>query len=413
MADLSDDIERYRKNLMTDAERHALEKKALSDPFLADALEGAESIAPQEFKADVAGLNKRLKGSNSGYGFVLRIAAGIAVVATAGWLFWTSQSTEPGADQLAVTKADSTAAGAGATGDTTQQLLTLATPSKSTEDKQEPRTKKPEVKTPPATSPVAGPVASQPAQTTTEAVAQDLKEEVAEEDVSAKDDRKVAATPSSTLKNRAEESTSNVVTGTVTEAESGVALPGAVIRDLNSRRETRAAEDGNYALQGVADSARLQYSYPGLQTIEKVATNQAPVNVALRDDARQRSEIVVFPLAQTTSRAKRSIASGEKASSTTSMELAMPSVGIESYQRYLEQNERIPESARRANLHGKVTVSFTVDVNGALKDFAILKSVDAACDEELIRLIKQGPAWTPSKEAGKPVPSTVWVKLDF
>ena len=34
------DIERYHAGTMTASERHALEKAALEDPFLADALEG-------------------------------------------------------------------------------------------------------------------------------------------------------------------------------------------------------------------------------------------------------------------------------------------------------------------------------------------------------------------------------------
>ena len=41
MANDADDIIRYRKGLMSDRERHAFEKRALSDPFLADALEEA------------------------------------------------------------------------------------------------------------------------------------------------------------------------------------------------------------------------------------------------------------------------------------------------------------------------------------------------------------------------------------
>ncbi|MCU0358652.1 MAG: CBS domain-containing protein [Cyclobacteriaceae bacterium] len=49
MNDYANDIERYRKGTMTNAERHAFEKKVLTDPFLAEALEGAELIAPDEF----------------------------------------------------------------------------------------------------------------------------------------------------------------------------------------------------------------------------------------------------------------------------------------------------------------------------------------------------------------------------
>ena len=46
----------YREGTLSPAEAHALERAALDDPFLADALEGMEEIAPADFSADLAGL---------------------------------------------------------------------------------------------------------------------------------------------------------------------------------------------------------------------------------------------------------------------------------------------------------------------------------------------------------------------
>jgi len=401
MSDLSNDIERYRNNQMTDAERHALEKKALADPFLADALEGAETVEAPQFSSDVDSLTKRLTSSRKpGYAFTLRLAAGLAIIVTVGWMFWRTPAPETIPEQL-TKNADST----GGASDTTKQLLTLSEPAKAAEEKQaESKVGKKEPAPATTTSPAAGPAVSQP---TTEAVA-----DLTEAEAAAKDDRALAS------ESRRLAEAPRVVTGKVTEAESGVVLPGAVIRDPDSQNETRAAADGSYSLRVASDSATLQYSYPGLQTLEKAAGNAATSNVALRDDTRQRSEIIVFPSSSTDSRhersaapsvAKRSETSGEREGTT----LAAPANGLEAYQQYLEKNQRMPEAARLANVHGKVTVSFTVDATGSLKDLIVLKSVGAGCDEELIRLIQQGPSWSPSKEGGRPVSSTVWVKLDF
>src|SRR5258708_39892393 len=62
MADLKDDIEQYLNGQLGAEERHALEKKALSDPFLFDALGGAESIGANEFLEAVRGLDRRTSG---------------------------------------------------------------------------------------------------------------------------------------------------------------------------------------------------------------------------------------------------------------------------------------------------------------------------------------------------------------
>ena len=54
----ADDIMRYHSGLMPETEMHALEKAALEDPFLADALEGyLNTSIPKE---DLAEIRERL-----------------------------------------------------------------------------------------------------------------------------------------------------------------------------------------------------------------------------------------------------------------------------------------------------------------------------------------------------------------
>lgn len=53
------DIEKYHKGLLSSKERHDLEKAALDDPFLADALEGY-AVAGVNADADIADLKRRL-----------------------------------------------------------------------------------------------------------------------------------------------------------------------------------------------------------------------------------------------------------------------------------------------------------------------------------------------------------------
>ena len=58
----SDDIRRYLSGEMSDSERYALEKAALEDPFLADAMEGMESRLPiSELSQDLSSLETRLE----------------------------------------------------------------------------------------------------------------------------------------------------------------------------------------------------------------------------------------------------------------------------------------------------------------------------------------------------------------
>ncbi|MBS1608350.1 MAG: carboxypeptidase-like regulatory domain-containing protein, partial [Bacteroidetes bacterium] len=92
------DIERYHKGLMTAKEMNALEKAALDDPFLADAIEGY-SIVTTEAENDVLLLTKKLDERINDNKVVplrkasytwLRVAAAIIVIGGAGILAYKS-----------------------------------------------------------------------------------------------------------------------------------------------------------------------------------------------------------------------------------------------------------------------------------------------------------------------------------
>jgi hypothetical protein len=90
MGSLQDDIIKYKKGELGPKEMHALEKKALNDPFLAEALEGLETISFQDLNHDVEELNRRILKEKKTILFTpLRIAAGLILV-SASILFYIS-----------------------------------------------------------------------------------------------------------------------------------------------------------------------------------------------------------------------------------------------------------------------------------------------------------------------------------
>ncbi len=73
--------------------------------------------------------------------------------------------------------------------------------------------------------------------------------------------------------------------------------------------------------------------------------------------------------------------------------IANPERGFKKYERYIKRNLKYPSSARVAKIEGEVVLQFKVLPNGDLFDFRILQGVGSGCDEEAIRLIREGPAW--------------------
>lgn len=83
------------------------------------------------------------------------------------------------------------------------------------------------------------------------------------------------------------------------------------------------------------------------------------------------------------------------------------------FEEYLRQNLRMPAQAIENKISGEVVLEFTVNPDGSLSNFKIIKSLGYGCDEEAIRLLKASPKWTPSFEEGKPVKQILRRAIEF
>jgi periplasmic protein TonB len=81
--------------------------------------------------------------------------------------------------------------------------------------------------------------------------------------------------------------------------------------------------------------------------------------------------------------------------------------------KYLGKNLRYPPAAQRANVSGKVFLSFVVDRNGDISDVSVLKGLGFGCDEEAIRVVKSMPKWNPGKQSGRSVKSKFNLPISF
>lgn len=90
-----------------------------------------------------------------------------------------------------------------------------------------------------------------------------------------------------------------------------------------------------------------------------------------------------------------------------------PPGGMAGWNKYLSDNLRYPTTARRMGLEGTVIVAFVVNTDGTTTDIEILRSVGGGCDEEVIRIVKGSPKWTPGMQRGKPVRTRMRLPLRF
>jgi len=86
-----------------------------------------------------------------------------------------------------------------------------------------------------------------------------------------------------------------------------------------------------------------------------------------------------------------------------------PADGWNNYDTYITNNLSLTEDIVQKKIHGEVEISFEVQSNGSLANIKIDKSLCEDCDEAAIKAVKEGPRWKVKK--GKK--ATGKVKVNF
>lgn len=82
--------------------------------------------------------------------------------------------------------------------------------------------------------------------------------------------------------------------------------------------------------------------------------------------------------------------------------------------RYLSANIKFPLIARESGFEGKVVVKFYVDIDGSLKDPVIIRNDGCIeCANEVLKVIKSFPPWTPGYNDGFPVRTYFTLPVTF
>jgi TonB family protein len=427
MSNRKNDIERYLRGEMTAAEMHALEKEALRDPFLAEALEGIDHAGHDKFLFDLSELHKsvrqRTKARRGKIISITRwsygIAAGLVLLAASSVyiisLIQSKQSVKSSMQESIAEKDSPSYADSITTSDTTGIQGYLSYAEKDSQQSSPSHVQsRPGVSTEQSGDPDAltlAEVAEEQAETRElqRIVTAELTEYPPVAD-SVPTSEKIASglaspTRQETISGRAQGLiASNTVRGKVTSAEDGLPLPGVnvVIKGTSTGAVTNA--NGEYELIVNNPNQSLVFSFIGLRSVESKIADQKEINVKMPQDQGQLSEVVVT-------------ASGPVGDDNTSdsklLQFAEPAGGRQLFRRYLEEKMIYPEDAKKNKIEGRVTVQFNVDENGDLSDFKVLRGIGHGCDEELIRLIRQGPRWSPSKKGDQPFTDKVRVRLRF
>jgi TonB family protein len=411
-------IEQYLQGKMSAAEMHELEKAALEDAFLAEALEGYTNT-PVNIEADLAALQQQLAAKQHTDSKIIPIARrnwwrmGIAAallvgVAAMAYQFLLKPNTsEP--NTLAKKEEKSAPASDSNT------IITLAKPDSITNGNKPAAGNTTVQNTQPATAlqnDSAGKDITMPGGVNDETVAAEkTTTTIPAAPASKKDDAKSGTEPA-----KAAESADVVVTApdkykAVTSNERKAAnsnaahqnqanyyfkgritdrsnnpLPYARINIKPNNIGTYADARGNFTLISSDTAIQIEVKANGYEaSLANLDHNRSLNGIKLNEEKRSLNRAEVVGNATNYNLKKRSgVIKGE---------VVEPEEGWESYDAYLVNNMELPQEVRKKRISGEVEVSVEVDQQGNVTNVMVDKSLCQQCDAEAVRLVKEGPKW--------------------
>ncbi len=447
------DIEKYWKGQLSSAEMHAMEKAALEDSFLSDALEGYQVRSSESgvggrglISNDVNILQQRLAERVAEKKVIplvkfawWKIAAAFVVLVAGVWIYTAINDNnkdnslaenKTAGNRPPASKKDSPAA-LQKTTDTLKDFLAI------------------ERKQPAVTNKKTAPVVSAPATINEKETKSDLAANsssvadsnaiVKQEDAKKTEERTEPKTNSITIAKRANKSAadksvqaelSGKIKGISTENDDKAApngrrvvaindantfngkivdqlnqpVPNASIQIPNLNVATQTDKKGNFSFQAPDTALSVSVASAGFQTqnIKFQKAEGFSNQITLKPKAADLNEVAVTGYG-----AKKKTSLTRAKDVTIKILDAEPTISWDAYTGYLEKNKHVPEELK--DTHGEVIVSLIVDINNRLKSFSIEKSLDEELDAEAIRLIKEGPSWKLLK--GKKARVSVTVKF--
>lgn len=374
-----------RERDLSSAEWHRLQSYAEGDQFVLDALEGLRQLEPSSRQRHLQSiLNKihlQTQAKRKSLPIWVRAAAAIALIVTVGIMLFNLPQKEQKTFAAIPSDATITAEGSSAM-DTMKDFYAYSEQPHVTMHSQSEPSGISRITDPGAFNPV--PKVSEPP-----VIADAVVEEAEMSEI------KNEAPAGSIAGNTEMSSRERMATSVDAIIQPGTEVRGVVMNMTGERLNGAQIQLKGTLVQAITDDmGNFTLDIPSSKDVNPVVISYAgysplQTNVAEGDSIIVRLETQQEKNATVTTLAQKSRAVSKPATRA----LAMPVLGERSYNKYLRQNLKYPEAAADARVHGKVVVEFDIDAQGRPVNLRIVRSLGYGCDEEAMRLIREGPAW--------------------
>jgi hypothetical protein len=429
-------IVKYLNDLLSNRERHDLEKEMMQDAFEEDAFEGLTRITGKDLETDMEFLGNKLKDRKDrvrerSLGVLFRIAAGIILLAgIAGILYLvfrmpsrslitqeTGNVTHPAPPAVVLpSNAD-----------------TFFTAQARTEEKSKPVQNTPVITGKPERhekeSDKIGITETMTENATTETDYKKgiAKKETVSEERTDEKEKSVVKNQEPMVSRRKSEAAApaSIETGRTVPAKAKVVdmqgnpLPGVTVLEKGSTHGTVTDMDGMFSLQSFDTGSVLELSYIGFTPVERNAKDVAGTEIPMNEDLVALDEVVVVGYGAQKKQDLTGAVAGVSVEDFSPSEHAEgydfvnpipPGGSAKAFKKWVY--ERLDETVLNSVAEKqKVIVNFTVQEDGSLSDVHIKETVPEPLAEEFRRIISQSPRWKPAMKDKVPVVAKVAIRF--
>ena len=433
------DIEQYLAGKLSPLQMHAMEKAALDDPFLAEAMEGYEAVQNKEWNNHLVALREEIANK----GTVAKVIplhksknnwwkAAAAVIIIGGgttFTFLFNNNKKEDSDKIQIAQAttsvtdsisipapmppasvtESLNPSASATSEEKKTLpgsVANLDELAKTEDKYIPNPAGPQLKPVTPVAKTSAPendnaVASAPPVNNNPPAAGGnnngdlVKEMNAEKSKSAakQNDDEFLSRQRSQAPAKREAVLNNFFTAQVVSPDNSP-LPFTNISIKKENFGTYADAKGMVRLVSTDSILQVEVKSVGYQPKTfALRSNQASTKIILQEDEPAYKDRTVTGNAD--------MAAGKRTRRATLLKDSVvnvePADGWDNYNRYVANNLDIPESNLKGDLHGEVELTFDVKSNGTISNIRVNKSLGTEYDDAAKRLLQEGPQWKVKK----------------
>ena len=87
--------------------------------------------------------------------------------------------------------------------------------------------------------------------------------------------------------------------------------------------------------------------------------------------------------------------------------------GASEFMKWLTKNLKYPASAQKKQVRGRVVAQFIVNTDGSVSDLELTEHLEAACDREVLRVLRMMPHWQAGVMNAKPCRTKVCIPIVF